>query len=160
MDPETRVNREFVVDIDAATVGISSRRWKFIASADATAERAAEIMREFRFDTLPIVGVRGSAEEYFHTVKWNHYSDVKRSPITKLDSVPFMTPLKDMIQKFVVESRNFYFLDNEDSVVGLISIANLNCRQVKVYLYSLLSELEIKLGDLLGAIAQSQNYSL
>jgi hypothetical protein len=71
-----------------------------------------------------------------------------------------MTPLKDMIQKFVVESRNFYFLDNEDSVVGLISIANLNCRQVKVYLYSLLSELEIKLGDLLGAIAQSQNYSL
>jgi len=45
-------------------------------------------------------------------------------------------------------------------MLSLISIANLNCRQVKVYLYSLLSELEIKLGDLLGAIAQSQNYSL
>jgi len=161
MDPETRFDREFVVDIDAATVGISSRRWKFIASADATAERAAEIMREFRFDTLAIVGVRGSAEEYFHTVKWNHYSDVKRSVIgLDSDVVPFTTPLRDIIQKFARKSRSFYFLGNEGSVVGLISIANLNCRQVKVYLYSLLSELEIKLGDLLGAIAQSQNYSL
>ena len=33
--------------------------------------------------------------------------------------------------------------------MGLITVANLNCRQVKTYLFSLISELEIRLSNLL-----------
>jgi hypothetical protein len=51
-----------------------------------------------------------------------------------------------MSKGFVLESRNFYFLQSERRIVGLISVVNLNCRQVKVYLFSLLSELEVGLG--------------
>ena len=38
----------------------------------------------------------------------------------------------------------------ERRIVGLISVVNLNCRQVKVYLFSLLSELEVRLGNFIA----------
>jgi hypothetical protein len=60
----------------------------------------------------------------------------------------FTTPLLDVIKGFA--ERSFYFLENEGRIVGLISIANLNCRQVGVYLFSLLSELEVEMGNLIA----------
>jgi hypothetical protein len=45
-------------------------------------------------------------------------------------------------------------LNNERRIVRLISVVNLNCRQVKVYLFSLLSELEIQLGNLVSRQCQ------
>jgi hypothetical protein len=141
--------RESVVDVDAAVVGISSTRWTSIPPGEATPERAAQIMRANRFDTLPIESP-GDVREYFQTQVWNDYSSVVRRTVNHRDVISFTTPLRNVIQKFALESRNFYFLTSERRVVGLISIANLNCRQVKVYLFSLLSELEIQLGNLVS----------
>ena len=116
-------------------------------AAEATAERAAQIMQANRFDILPVEDPSG-VKEYFHTLKWNDYSSVGRKTITHRDIIPFVTPLRNVVRGFALESRDFYFLVNEHRVVGLVSIANLNCRQVYVYLFSLLSELEVRLGNL------------
>ena len=141
--------RETVVDIDAAVVGVSTMRWTFIPETEATTERATEIMKANRFDTLPIESEKG-IKEYFQTDIWNDYSSIARRAVTHRDVIPYRTPLRNVIQGFASEARNFYFLSNERRVVGLISIANLNCRQVKVYLFSLLSEFEIQLGKLVS----------
>lgn len=140
--------RESVVDIDAAVVGVSCERWCSIPLADATPERAAEVMRATPFDTLPIDDQAG-VKEFFRTEVWNDYATVVRHIISHRDVIPFDVPLRTVIHAFATESRYFYFLGNERRVVGLISIANLNCRQVNVYLFSLLSELEIQLGSLI-----------
>jgi hypothetical protein len=142
--------RETVVDIDAAVVGVSSVRWIAIQQTEATTERAAEIMKANRFDTLPIQSEKG-VKEYFQTDTWNDYSSIAKRAVTHRDVIPYKTPIRNVIQGFASEARNFYFLSNERRIVGLISIANLNCRQVKVYLFSLLSELEIQLGNLVSS---------
>jgi hypothetical protein len=149
MIEDTRFLRESVVDIDAAVVGISSARWTSIPLAEATSDRAAQIMSANRFDTLPIESP-GGVKEYFQTQVWNDYSSVVRRTVIHRDVISFTAPLRNVIQGFALESRNFYFLGSERRIVGLISIANLNCRQVKVYLFSLLSELEIQLGNLVS----------
>ncbi len=142
-----RFLREAVVDIDAAVVGVSSARWTSISTAEANVDHAARVMSDHRFDILPIESNDG-VKEYFHTTIWGDYSTVTRGSVTHRDVISFATPLRDVIQGFALKSRHFYFLGDERRVVGLISVANLNCRQVRVYLFSLLSELEIKLGNL------------
>src|SRR5262249_31318409 len=111
----------------------SSVRWTAIPASGATAERAAEIMKASRFDTLPVESEKG-IKEYFQTDIWNDYSSIARRAVTHRGVIPYKTPLRNVIQGFASEARNFYFLRNERRIVGLISIANLNCRQVKVYL--------------------------
>jgi hypothetical protein len=141
---ESHFSREGVVDIDAAVVGVSQARWEQLLESESTKEKAAEIMRHNRFDILPVV----SGEEvkaYFRTDKWNDYSNVSEETIKHCDVIPFHTHIRDVIKGFALESRNFYFLHSEHRIVGLISVVNLNCRQVKVYLFSLISELEVRL---------------
>lgn len=145
--------RETVVDIDAAVVGVGNSRWSSIPETEATEQRASEMMRASRFDTLPIESARG-VKEYFQTVTWNDYSSIVRRTVVHRDVIPYKTPLRNVIQGFATESRNFYFLNNDRRIVGLISVSNLNCRQVTVYLFSLLSELEIHLGNLVSQHCQ------
>lgn len=102
-------------------------------------------MRKQRFDILPIVSGT-EVKKYFRTDKQNDYSSISEKSINHQDVIPFHTHIRDVIKGLASESRNFYFLHNERRIVGLISDVNLNCRQVKVYLFSLLSELEIRLG--------------
>jgi hypothetical protein len=144
---DTRFLRESVVDVNAAVVGISRSRWISVSGTKATAEQAAQIMQANRFDILPVEDPSG-VSEYFHTRKWNDYLAVDRRAITHRDVISFVTPLRDVIRGFALEPRDFYFLVSERMVVGLVSLANLNCRQVYVYLFSLLSELEVQLGNL------------
>ncbi len=107
-------------------------------------------MCQQRFDVLPIVNGE-EVKRYFRTNKWNDYSNISQETITHRDVLPFHTHIREVIKGFAVESRNFYFLHNERRIVGLVSVVNLNCRQVKVYLFSLLSELEVRLGNFITA---------
>lgn len=141
--------KESVVDVNAAIVGISKSRWIAIEENLATQEQAIEIMRAEHFDVLPITS--GSAvKEYFQTEKWNDYSSISRKSITHRDVIPLHTNVRELIKGFASKSRLFYFLSNENRIAGLVSIANLNSRQVKIYLFSLLSELEIRLGTFIA----------
>ncbi len=76
MTEDTHFLRESVVDINAAVVGVSSTRWTSIP-ANATSDQAAELMRDNRFDTLPI-GNPEDVKEYFQTQVWSDYSSVVR----------------------------------------------------------------------------------
>jgi hypothetical protein len=147
---EAHFLREGVVDINAAVVGISKARWTCIEASDTTKEQAAAIMCQQRFDVLPIVNGT-EIKQYFRTQKWGDYSSISQETITHRDVIPFHMHIRDVIKGFALESRNFYFLHNERRIVGLISVVNLNCRQVKVYLFSLLSELEVRLGNFIAA---------
>ena len=147
-DDDALFLREGVVDIDAAVVGVSRVRWTCIQAAEVDVDRAVQKMKDNRFDILPIED--GDAiKEYFQTKQWNNYSAVERKSINHRDVIPATTQLREVIRAFSADFRNFYFLGAEKRIVGLISVANLNCRQVKVYLFSLLSELEMELGKLL-----------
>jgi hypothetical protein len=141
--------REGVVDINAAVVGVSKTRWTAIEESDATKENAIAIMKQHRFDVLPVVEGE-EVKRYFYTDKWNNFSSISEETITHRDVIPFHTHIRDVIKGFASESRNFHFLTNERRIVGLISVVNLNCRQVKVYLFSLLSELEVSLGKFIA----------
>jgi len=142
--------REGVVDINAAVVGISRARWTWVEESDATKEQALAIMRQHRFDILPVVN-GAEVKTYFHTHTWNDYANISQATITHRDVLPFHTHIRDVIKGLASEARHFYFLHNERRIVGLISVVNLNCRQVKVYLFSLLSELEVRLGNFIAS---------
>src|SRR5262245_50300846 len=147
---ESYFSRDGVVHIDAAVVGVSRRGWQCLQETAATKEAAAAIMSENRFDVLPVVNGE-EIKKYFYTQKWGDYSSVSEEIISHCDVIPFHTHIRDVIKGFALESRNlesrnFYFLHSERRIVGLISVVNLNCRQVKVYLFGLLSELEVRLG--------------
>jgi len=135
--------------VNAAMVGISDRRWEYVPEAEAGDEVGiCERMRAKRFDVLPIVSA-DETQEYFVTVAWNDYSTIVRKPIRTEDLIPYDTDLREVIRRFALDKRHFYFLSGPKPVVGLISIVNLNCRQVKVFLFNLIAELEIILAALL-----------
>ena len=143
MEEELRFLRESIVEVDAAVVGISSTRWTAIPESEANPGNAAPIMKANRFDVLPIV-VGFAVKEYFCADEWNTYTSISRKAITHRDVIPFDTRLRDVIRGFALDSRHFYFLNNNRKIIGLISVANLNCRAVKVYLFSLLAWLTDK----------------
>lgn len=141
--------REGVVDVNAAVVGISMARWACVDNSHAAEEQAVSVMRQYRFDVLPIVD-GAEVKKYFRTRTLNDYSSISQEAITYRDVIPFHTHIRDVIKGFALEPRSFYFLQNENRIVGLMPVVNLNCRQVKVYLFSLLSELEIRLGNFIA----------
>jgi CBS domain-containing protein len=142
--------RDNVVDIDAAVVGVSKTKWDF-TDQEVGVEQAREIMAQRQFDVLPIVTDTGTVREYFHTRTWNDYDSVERREIDYSDVISFRTPLHALIKEFAKEKKLFYFLANEGRVIGLVSIANLNCRQVRTFIFNLISELEIRLSQFLSS---------
>ena len=113
--------------VTAAMVGISDQRWEHVMEAEASDEAGARSrMRETRFDVLPIVAADGT-QEYFVTTVWNDYSTIVRKSIRDEDLIPYTTDLREVIRRFALDQRNFYFLSGPKPVVGLISIVNLNC---------------------------------
>ena len=147
--------RTVVVEVDAAVVGISRHNWDEVQET-TSADEAAAIMREKKYDVLPISG-GGSVRSYFATSQWNDYERVEKQLIRHTDTVHYKTPIREIIRGFGSGERAYYFLANDREIVGLVSIVNLNCRQVKTYLYSLISELEASLADLLSAFTDEKS---
>jgi hypothetical protein len=140
--------RKRIVEVDAAVVGIGKPRWVTIGHEEATDDKAQEKMAEHRFDVLPVEKSHG-VQEYYQTKQWNDFGSVQRKQVRYEDTLPLRTPIRDVIRAFSADERTFYFLEHEGRVAGLISLANLNCRQVRVFLFGLVGELEIRLGRLL-----------
>lgn len=149
MSYDTHFLTDDVVDVNAAVIGIGRKRWDAVKEEQANETTARVFMEERRYDILPIESASG-VREYFQTKNWNDYSVVQKKRIKDDDIIPYQTLLKDLIDKFVLESRRFFFLGEEEDIVGLVSIVHLNARQVKVYLFNLLSELEIRLSSFLS----------
>jgi hypothetical protein len=139
-----------IVRVYAAHVGVSKTRWHAIKESDAGEKNAAEMMKVKLVDVLPIEASDSTVKEYFVTDAWNDYASIARRPVSHRDVIPLQTNIRDVIKGFTQEDRPFYFLTSENRVVGLVTVADLNSREVKVYLYALLSELEVRLGFFLA----------
>ena len=142
--------RDIVVDVDAAVVGIGKPRWRSLKWSEASEATACRIMAEYRFDVIPIEDEDGEVREYFYSDRWNSYDSVSRKRLTYEDVIPSNTSIREAIRLLADNKRHFFFLTTEHRVTGLVSVANLNCRQVRVFLFALLSELERRLGALVS----------
>jgi CBS domain-containing protein len=156
---ELQFSREIIVDINAAVVGISRNRWVTMSFGNASEPKAQQIMKQHGFDVLPIID-RDVVREYFITKSWNDYSRVVRQDITHRDVIPFLTHIPDVVRAFATEKRRFYFLSAENQIVGLISVTNLNSRQVQIFIFSLFCELETLLAKFLSAKISEENLKI
>lgn len=134
------------IKITAASVGISSRRWICINASEINDDNYKAAMNENRFDILPIVA-DNTTREFFKTEKPNHYDKILRETITHKDVLPLDTSIREVIKGFVSDNRTFYFLTYHSRITGLITLGNLNCRHVQVYIFGLICELERTLSE-------------
>lgn len=141
---------EGIAAITAASVGISRQRWTSVNETDIKNNMHLRIMKSNRFDHLPVISKNNFVLEYFQTEIPNDYSRIKRCKIKYDDVVPLDTNIKYIIEKFAETGRTFYFLSFNKNISGLITLSNLNCRKVQVYIFSLICELERELGDLVN----------
>ncbi|CAM4409845.1 hypothetical protein [Zobellia nedashkovskayae] len=136
------------VNITAASVGISKRRWICANESEIENESYLELMRKNRFDLLPIV-FKTETKEYYITAKPNEFTQIERKKITFDDTLDLNTNIRTVIDSFSSKKRTFYFLTFQKEIAGLITIGNLNCRQVQIYIFQHLCDLERTLGDFL-----------
>jgi len=138
------------VKITAASVGISRKRWTAIRENEILNNNYVDLMKSNRFDHLPIISDNDSIFYYFKTDKPNDFTSITKHKINYDDVVSLDTNIKDIIDKFATTNRTFYFLTFHRKISGLITIGNLNCKQVQIFIFSLICELERELGDFLN----------
>ncbi|MCS3830852.1 hypothetical protein GGP91_002946 [Salinibacter ruber] len=148
-----------IVNVDAATVGISSNRWVSIRASEASEEKARSIMAEHHFDVLPIESKKGTVSTYYTTDEWGEFSSVHRKTISYADTLPFRRSIRPVIKALADRDRKFFFLTQDQRVVGLLTVSNLNCRAVRVYLFGLITEMETGLGKLVESSLEQGSLS-
>jgi hypothetical protein len=107
-------------------------------------------MEKNRFDHLPVEEVDGSVIKFFKTAVPNKYDKIDELKININDIIALDTNIRDVIEKFATQNRTFFFLRYQKTISGLITLGNLNCKQVQIYIFSLVCELERELGDFLN----------
>lgn len=139
------------VKITAATVGISRKRWTHAKEEDVNTGNYLEVMQSNRFDHLPIVSKEERITEYFKTIKPNDFSRIEKFEIKYDDIIPLDTDIRTIINNFAITKRSFYFLGYNNRISGLITLGNLNCKQVQIYIFSLICDLERGLSEFLNS---------
>ncbi len=149
MTGDARYQRHVVVEVDAAVVGVSRRRWEGIDREDA--EEALRRMAAERFDVLPLDRSGEPVREAYRTEVWGTYGAVRLVEVGDDERLPYTTPIRDVVRWFAEgPERRFAFLEDErGETTGLITVANLNCSQARIWLYALIVELEVTLANLL-----------
>jgi len=84
--------------------------------------------------------------------KNGEFDHIKKAPINQSETIYYLTELKDLLTKFQDSKNSSYFLTDHSNINGLVSNVNLNSKPIYVYFYSLISRLEIELGNWLKVI--------
>lgn len=147
MIEDRNFQKVIIPEINAAVLGISNQRWDSVKTTDSL-EHAISIMRNNNYDILPITNKKGETKEFYRTKKWGNYDkdNIEKQQINQAETIYYLTDIKDLLHKFVLDKRDYYFLTNYKEIVGLISIVNLNSKATYLYLYNFLIELETELG--------------
>jgi len=135
------------LDVTVAQIGVS--KWNWIYTENDNEEAAKQIMQENRFDVLPIKNNSGIFIEYYSTQKFNDYSSLNRLKIKDENTIYYRLSLKDLVRKFHETEDLFFFLTDYDEILGLVSYVNLNCHLVYNYLFSIISNMERQVSNLL-----------
>ncbi len=134
-------------DLTACQIGINKWDWSAIQSENEA--EAKLIMQQKKFDVLPINNEDGKIMKYYSTETWNNYDNLNLKTIDHANSVYFRLGFGDLVRKFKLEKRHFYFLTNYREVLGLVSFVNFNCQAVYNYLFQIISDLELSINHLL-----------
>lgn len=156
-------SRTVSVEVDAAMIGIGRSRWVSIKPEDESVTKAIALMKQGRFDVLPIdPGDSYPIYDYFSTDQPHYWTPetVKKQSLKHSDVLSAQTPIIDVLEKLVRDHRSFFFLSHADKIVGLVSFVNLNSREVRVYLYSMICEFETRLVRLLKKNPLSEEWIL
>lgn len=147
-----RIKRQFEynpsIDLTAAQIGIS--KWNWISINQENESDALEIMKQYKFDVLPVVDSNGQIEKFYSTRDCNNYSHLNLNKIESSISVYYRLSIEDLIRKFAVNGTHYYFLTNDKDVLGLVSLVNLNSQPVYNYLYFILSDIERSIAIMLN----------
>jgi len=137
-------------EVHAALPGINRYDWVYTSKRE-NIEIAFQIMSSNRFDILPIKERDGDYLRYFKTKEWGKFGnkEIIKCDILAEDRIYFLTRIRDVIREFAEKNRNFFFLDNNKEILGLITIGNLNSKHVYLYLYNLILQLENHMGSAL-----------
>ena len=137
-----------IPEINVALSGISKVDWLCVNSTEFP-NTAQEKMMSNNFDILPIMESDGSIIKCYKTKQWGNYdvANIDLHYIKPDDRLYYLTHIHDAIIKFATSGRNFFFLDNQSEIVGLMTIGNLNCKHLYLYLYHLIIELEHELSN-------------
>ncbi|MEP1304467.1 MAG: hypothetical protein ABJK11_14815 [Balneola sp.] len=136
-----------LVDVTAAHIGINKWDWEYSEKRDIN--HAKSIMKSNRYDVLPIVNSNNEIEQYYSTTEWNNYSTIDLKEIDNSCCVYYRLSIEDLISKMHLENRNYYFLINHSTVVGLVSLVNFSCQSAYNFFFQTISNTERKLSMLL-----------
>lgn len=141
-----RINGE----ITLALPGISKIDWTYALHKE-TVDQAFEEMKQFKFDILPIREADNSYKRYYRTKEWGKFTidNIEEHEI-KPNDCKHLTNIEDAVKAFAESERDIFFLVNETKIVGLINISNLNCKNVYLFMYNLIAQLELSLGKLIN----------
>lgn len=128
------------LDLTAAHIGIN--KWDWITISEENEEEAKKIMKENRFDVLPILCADNQSQKYFSTRIWDNYDRLNLNSIEDASLIYYRLNLSDLIRKFNEDKRHYYFLTNYKDTLGLVSFVNLNCQAVYNYLFQVISDIE------------------
>lgn len=142
---------QVIPGITISSICINESDWT-CARHDETKEQAFDRMQKNKFDVLPVRDADGTYKKYFKTKEWGDFgvNNIRMYEIKPKDCIYHFTNIKDAVKAFAKADRNFFFLKNEMEVVGLITAGNLNSKHVYIYLYNLISQMEIALGRLIN----------
>lgn len=136
-----------LVDVTAAHIGINKWDWDFLQKRDI--EQAKSMMEENRYDILPIVSSSNEIKQYYSTQEWNNYSIIDLKEIDTSCCIYYRLSIEDLICKMYLENKNYFFLIDHSTVVGLVSLVNFSCQSAYNYFFQTISNTERKLSRLL-----------
>ena len=139
--------RELQNDLFAASIAISQNDWVFDTSNNFrnNKESVIKLMRDYRFDIHPIKDSKNKFSLYAVTKESGDYSleNIEQVKIVdEKDTIYYLTHIRDVIQMMVENDRNFYFLSDYTSNIGLITLSDLNNKYFYHWLYQRLVNLE------------------
>ncbi|MGE3726432.1 MAG: DUF3293 domain-containing protein [Candidatus Sericytochromatia bacterium] len=142
----------------AAMLGISKERWT-AAKDDWSLEQVAYTMGHRGFDVLPIQDAQGQVCGYYQTQTPGHYSaaGIQRHEPKPENSLYYLTTLEDLVRLFYQAPETFfYFLSNQQGILGMVSRAHLNSRMVYLYIFNECVRLEKDLAQWLTTAYSNQ----
>ena len=147
MDIKRHFEYNPIIDLIAAQIGINKWDWDTIDSDDEN--KAKGMMKEKRYDVLPVKESDDKVHKFFTTRNWNQYENLNLTKIDNSNSVYYRLSFIELIKKFKTEKTHFYFLTNNNEVLGLVSYVNINCQAVYTYLYQVIADMEQSIANLL-----------
>jgi hypothetical protein len=85
--------------LNASQIGISKWRWDFV-NAVCNKEAAMSIMKEKKYDVLPIINEDSKFSSFYSTWSWGEYNELNRNQIDSSRRIYYKMSFRDLVKKF------------------------------------------------------------